>query len=496
MKISIYFNGKIPYKDIIDMNPPFSSWIFMLPVAFCHYLRLSSLTLITICKLQIYVFLIAVIVMVYHFIKNPAFLLSKSRIIFFIAMFTGIITLGCARTLGQRDQLILAFLTPALLSACLAALPGSGIQIRPGLRVAAGMLAFAAIAMKPHYIIPLLLAEGVILLRQSRLNRCFRMENWVILGLGLLYTLIIIIFYPGIFTLTGNTAIRFYNGMSVMSVKKETLAVLPVFGLLLMRLFYSGTRNHKIFDPLLAASCGAYLAYLSQGIGYTYQEMPFEGLAGMWLCLATPSLWPFVKPDAPFSAYFADILHRYQIRTLLVSVFILAAAIVTFQATLQTGIGRALQMTGLLMGLQENDDAIIMEKTLALLHRYAPNRQPVLFLTTSMDMFPALAYDNNEITSRWGFLWPLPAELKLPPEQRGYIARALAEDIARYKPVLVLVRTEQNQVALPYGFDTLHYLNEWPEFAREWAHYQLILPNPAVESGLFALYRRVDPAPP
>jgi hypothetical protein len=483
------FHHKIPYQDIIDVNPPLSTWLFMPTVAASHYLSLSSDTMVLACIGEIYLLLILSIMSLWLVLKNGDFPLSKRHRHIFIVLFLFVATLGCATSFGQRDHLILVFILPELLLACAAISSEANVSRSGNLqRIGCGILAWAAIAMKPHYIIALLLPETYVWFRCRSIKACFRPETITILVLSVIYTLIIIICYPGIFSVSGNAAIQFYHELSVLTARRELKDVALLSALFMLRFVFHVFGKPGPYDALLIGVVGTYLAYLAQKMGLPYQKISFEGLSVAWVMLAMPSLWPFnTNPQASYAC--AKFCEKYKIRYSIASMGIVSISFFISTLILQNEILRSGSAGLSLLGIEQTVPAETSNKTRLLLQRYAQHK-PVLFLSTSLLAFPAVVYEDVEVASRWGYLWPLPKELKLPVEQRGMLAKTLAEDIARDKPSLIFVDTGSIQLYLPFMFDYIAYFSQWPEFRKQWQRYEKIPAEPDVDVGAYTLFRR------
>lgn len=479
----ILFNNKIPYVDLIDMNPPMSTWLYMPPVWLAHELGWTSAQMVQLCRAEIYLLLLAGFALSAHLLRTPAFGLGPVGWRLALVVLAFVLLPGSATFFGQREQLILALMLPQLLSSCRASMVAEKTG-QPAALLAA-LFAFIAIAMKPHYILPLMLAELVVLARRRSLRANFRSETLALLALGLLYSAIIYVFCNPLLNTIPQLALRYYWAIGSLTWKDEVPWLCLLAALLLLRLLYGRFGKPQIFDGLLAAVTGCYAAYLALRMGFTYQRMPFAGLAALWIVLACPHYAEFRQ------SRLAQYLARRNVRTSYTASLLLALSLMTGMCSLYESWQRAGMAALSLAGLYTSPEAMVYGHMTTLLRQY-PDAKNIFFMSGQIWAFPTVVYEDIDVSCRWGFMWMVPAEQRLPPEQRGYVVEGVVADFERYKPQIVLVDIGLLQPGLPMGFDFIKYFSQWPAFRKIWAHYEAVPPNPEINQGTYLLYKRID----
>lgn len=373
-----------------------------------------------------------------------------------------------ARDFGQRDQLLSFLILPYVLAAV--------IDAGFGLRCAVGLLAAAGICLKPQYALIPLLVEAVMLFRAaggSRLRRIARPETVLIVVIGVLYLAAIHHTAPLYFSFALPVLRETYWAVGHLSlpqliwqaIELTTLAVLAI-GMYVAR----SPRSLVVFALLLAGSA-AFTAYLIQGTGWYYQQIPAITLFGAALGLELLEFLPERVPGwlVPFVA----------------SLCVLALGLTTHFMNYPF----------------TQDRSFAIEVPDPALFAGLPAGTPIAMLTTSVDatMMPVERYG-----LMWGQrtnnLWTLPAILRsenaagshLMPEQLSTLEtmqhRWMVEDLQRWRPQLILVQRCQDaaarcQLLEDRSDDLLAWFERDPAFRTAWSSYKFVR-----HSGPFDVY--------
>lgn len=473
--------GKVPYVDLMDMNLPMSTWLFMPPVWAAHAMGLSSPVLVELCRAEIYLLLLAAFALSAQLLRHPLFNLGQRGWSLCLVTLAFILFPGCAGFMGQREQLILVFILPQMLLAAIAAQCAGPASRREA--IVSGVFAFVAIAMKPHYMLPLLAAELLVLVKRRSVAACFRPETYTVLMLGIAYSLAIFIFFAPLLTTIPPLVQHYYWLMGHIALLNETVRIGIILFLLLLRIIYARFGRPQPFDVLLLATFGCYGAYLAQFMGIEYQHLPFEALAGLWVIAAFPRL-----SDIRAARTTLAMEKRGVRKPVMVSLLAALALLVSMSclegAWQRTGAAILTQIT-----TYQSPEAMGHENMRRLVQRF-PGVRNMYFMSGQIWPFPSVVYEDVDVSCRWGFLWMVPGELVLPPAQRGLLVTTLLEDFARYKPEIVFVDMGIIHPNLPLGFTYLQYFGQWPEFRTLWAQYELVEPDPDIPQGTFAIFRR------
>ena len=466
--------------EIFDSNPPLVIWLSAIPVALGNLFHLPATllakTLVLLSSAAVAFLCFRILELVWRPVERserPALLFGFIVLIFMVP----------ARDLGQRDALAALFVLPYVLAAARTSEPAS---LRGILRWLAVTLAALGFCLKPQVALVAVAVEAAVLAEAWRRNRrpttYLRPEIAILAICGLLYLLAIHRLAPLYFTETLPVLRNTYWAIGHLSVTRllwegvelTILAVLTSVLLLRLKPVSPATRLSLI------AGFGAFLAYLLQGTGWYYQQLPAITLFGIALVLQLLDLQKRHPLRPP----------RYVVRAL-ACLCLLAVALTTHFSGYPFTKDRAFALNspnpGFFAGL-------------------APGT-PVAILTTSVDeaMMPIERYGLTW-AQRTNNLWLLPAILRSEASTPDHPAsrhlspltlarleamqhRWMVEDFTRWHPQLVLVeRCGDPAVACQVLEDRHDNLLAWfhrdPAFQALWRSYHF-----AETRGRFDAYR-------
>ncbi len=196
-----------------------------------------------------------------------------------------------ARDLGQRDQLVALLVLPYVLCSAAAA-----AAVSPRARIAAALLAALGFCLKPQDALVAIAVECALILRARRFSsswpRAFRSvlkrpEPPILLASGLLYLLAIRLLAPLYFTAALPLVYATYWAIGHLSLPQLLWEGVELVVLIAITSVVVG-RSRKVsprVPMLLVAGLGALAAYLVQGTGWYYQQLPAITLVGAGLAL-------------------------------------------------------------------------------------------------------------------------------------------------------------------------------------------------------------------
>ncbi len=457
--------------EIFDANPPFIVWLSALPVLLAQSLHLPATlvakTLVLFASLATALFCFRLLSAVWRPVRRgerPALLFAFIVLAFVLP----------ARDLGQRDALAGVLVLPYVLAAARGRSPVSALQ-----RLAATLLASGAFCLKPQDALIAVAVEVMLLVdalgstrpESGRIKAVLnRWEILLLLGTGSLYLLAIRVFAPLYLT-------------SALPVIRETywaIGHLPLWGLfsegielllligcvfILVIRYSPASSATRMF---MVAGVGALLAYLFQGTGWYYQQLPALTLFGAALGL---HLLDMAARRALHSPAWMPVV--------IGSLCVLAVVLTTHFMGYPFTTDRAFDLTS-------PDPAFF---------RSLPPGTPVAILTTSVDeaMMPVERFGLTW-AQRTNNLWLLPAILRSETPPPGTapgkrltpltLARLrstqqtwMVEDLNRWRPQLVLVeRCQDPAIACQVLEDRHDNLLAWfesdPAFQTLWQRYR------------------------
>ena len=454
-----------------DSNPPAIVWLSSVPVALGHLAHLPA-TLWG--KLLVILLDSACLLLSFRILprawrplrtwETPALL------------FVGIVLFAVApaRDFGQRDHLVSFLLLPYVLAA---SVRGRGVGLTS--RVAAGVLAAAAVCLKPHHALVPLAVEGALLFLPSisagvssariRLRHLVRTETFLIFFISLLYIAAIRRFAPLYLTEAVPLTRQVYAAIGHLTLPQLLLEAveLSVLAVVALYLFVRQRSASPAVRLLLLAGLASFAAYLFQGTGWYYQQLPAIGFFGLALALELLDLSAVDRVAVPAWVPRAGL-----------ALVVLALALTT-------------HFTGYPF---TQDRAFALETPDPALFRNLPPGTPVAILTTSVDeaMMPVERF-HLTWAQRTNNLWLLPEVLRAerPEGQPARHASSptqlaaldvlehhwMVKDLTRWQPELVLVERCQDeavrcQVLEDRHDDLLAWFSRDPAFAALWQqHY-------------------------
>lgn len=462
--------------EAFDSNPPAIVWLSAVPVSLGHLLHAPA-TLLG----KLFVGLLLAACALFSFKLLPKAWRQPRPYEAYALLFAAIILFAVvpARDFGQRDHMVSFLLLPYVLSTSV--FPPARLSRLPG--IAAGLLAGLALCLKPHYALVPLFVESSTLLwprtllrtpepssQANGLRRRLRPEPVVLVLVATLYFLAIRRFAPLYFTQAIPLTRQVYSAIGRLTVPHLLWEAIElcILAALALWLFSQGRRaSSPAVRFLLIAGAGAFAAYMVQGTGWYYQQLPAISFFGLALALQ-----------------FLDVSAARPLR--------LPAWLPRAVAALSV---LALALTTHFTGYPFTPDrAFAIDSPDPALFRDLPPGTPVAILTTSVDeaMMPTERF-HLTWAQRTNNLWLLPQVLRaerpegqpahhtLSPTQLQQLDltehRWMVEDLTRWAPQLVLIEHCQNdavhcQVLEDRHDDLLAWFNHDPAFACLWQqHY-------------------------
>jgi hypothetical protein len=274
--------GAQPYRDFLELNPPASLWLYGPAVALARALGAPSEAIVS-----AFGFAAA-----FGAIGLSALILREASARLALAALVALILLP-GQTFCERDHLAAVFGVP-FLAVALARARGAAVPV--ALSAAAGLGAGAMAAIKPPYA----LIGAVLALYQLRRSGCWATlrspEYYAAAALGLAYVAMVGPLFPAYVQNEWP-----FNAEVYVAVREPLAALLVSPGaaaFLAIALTAAWGARDRLDDPEFAvpmlAGVGAGLAYLAQGKGWVYQEVP----AMMYATLSAPVALRDARPVA------------------------------------------------------------------------------------------------------------------------------------------------------------------------------------------------------
>lgn len=452
--------------EIFDSNAPMVVWLSAIPVLLG---RLTHLPATALAKAAVLVLSSLVALFSGSLLPRAWRSVTRSEWPALAFAWIALFLVVPARDLGQRDALAAFLVLPYVLCAARGAIG----RLRWSERSLAAVLAALACCLKPHCVLIPIAVECAVLALARRffpLPRAAlrRPEPLILLACGLLYLLAIHRFAPLYFTEALPIARRTYwaiGHLSFIDLLWQAIELTLLAALTLALALRSGS---PVTQLLLAAGLGGFVAYLLQGTGWYYQQLPAISLFGAALVLRLLDLQRMHSRTPPSWTVPA-----------LGALCLLAVALTSHFTGYPFTPDRAFAVTSPDPGF----------------FSALPPGTPVAILTTSVDeaMMPIERF-HLTWAQRTDNLWLLPAilrredpspsplaALRLTPAETASLDalqhRWMVEDLTRWQPNLILVERCQDatvhcQVLEGRHDNLLAWFRRDPAFAALWTRYR------------------------
>ena len=494
-----------PYgPTVFESNPPLAIWLSVLVVAFAHLLHLS---LTITFKLAVSLIAGASAFVSARLLRRLHPDLTRTKLwilgIIFILVFGAV----PARDFGQRDHILILLVLPYLFAAAIDVGQQADRLSLFG-RIAVTCVTALGLALKPQQALIAVAVETTLLLA-AKPRRQRILEPAIFLIAGFSYIGAVRLFAPTYFTEVLPILRDTYWAIGHLTLPQLLLAAIqllilatlalgaPSFSALSKRVWYGGQKHTTVLRPrdpvvtvLLAAGPAATLAYLLQGTGWYYQQLPAISLFALALtmqALGAPS--PALDWTKGLDSETWDgIITKLPILT--AALTILALALTTYFSDFH------ITSRGIEQPQPIPDPSFFAD---------LPPNAAVATLTTSVDdtVPPAFRY-HFILAQRYPHLWMLPAILRnqsgpaprhaMPAARLAELDRLqhafMVEDLTRWSPTLILVERCQNpavqcQVLEDRHDDLLAFFLRDPAFAAIFVHYHFLR-----SAGPYDAYRR------
>ena len=274
--------GAVPYRDIIEVNPPASILLYLPPVLAGKWLWLRPEIML---GMELSGLMLGVLIWIEAILRLRLRMPAAARctIVGMAALVTGLLPLA---EFAQREHFALLFILPYAFIT-LARLEGAKFSAAESF--AAGLLLGACVAIKPYYAICALLAAIFAMVRQRSWRPLLSIEHWAAAAVALAYLMVSVRVYPFFFSdmlpLLTDLYLPARNDMGVLAVRIMPALALPLAVCFLGR----ESEGAKRAAVMLLVAAGFLAAYLIQGKGWDNHAYPIIGFCLLAAAFAAQS---------------------------------------------------------------------------------------------------------------------------------------------------------------------------------------------------------------
>lgn len=282
-------HGKTLYADILEVNPPLGMWMIVPIVWIAEKLHVDAVIAVDATLLMMSGVALWFCNRMMRFFEVMTF---QTRWLI-IAILAFIILFFPAIYFAEREHFMLLLFLPWLF---LRAIPNASSQTSFFERIFIGIMAGAAICIKPQSIFAPLLVELFVFSRNRNLLSFVSVENVSATLFAFFYGVSILLFAPKflieMLTLGSKAYVPFYGYPLYVIVfyARWTIPAVIVAYVIRNRLAMLKA-DTRFVDCLLAAALGFTLSYFVQMKGFGYQIVPADILASFASAVAAVLLW-------------------------------------------------------------------------------------------------------------------------------------------------------------------------------------------------------------
>ncbi len=455
--------GKVLYRDLVELNPPLwfwaaipSVWIGDVLGVGAHVAAMSLAHLSSLFALAL-------------FAKGVDGILSKSERGFALVGFLVAILWVAVADVGQREQ---SALIAGILWLVLALRRDAQLPVSLGLAVSIACFSAYGFALKHYFVLIPLAVELVLALRLGKKWHPFRPETLVLGGLAIGYALSVFFFAHDFLTQIVPMAAISYDAFGVRSRLPPEQALFQIIGpaqFLLVPLILAVRLkdSRPIILGLLGLSLLFLLIVIVQMKGFFYHYIALKGV-----CLLIMALW--VARDEPM-----PLLDSLLVRLGLLG-FIFSMSVSPLQTVIKEGA------------------TPVSENLVRLIQAEPPSNRIMILSTVPQNSFHVLAQQGRSFGSRHYSMWMVPGLMvrvqdpkmaRAAEDQLARVRRDYLEDIQCFAPTIVISQSERFEGLRPIQTEGMAFVRKDPVADRWMAdHYRL-------ESRLddFQIWRQVKP---
>jgi hypothetical protein len=448
------------YRDFVEVNPPLGMWLAVPVVMLSRATGLAPIETLYGVFFAITAMSLLLAWRYLAMIRGVPNWATKLAVV----LLAGIFLFLPGSSFGQREHLLVLLFLPWFI---LRAASSQGARISAIESAFVGLLAAAAICLKPHAILAPLAVEALLLWRSRNLRAVFQPENLAAIIFAAAYGAAIIIWAPLFLAEMlpfGVAAYVPYFGFDAAEILQRGARPAMVLALVLVLIYMAKGPMRDLAALAFVASAGFLAAYFLQAKGFYYQIVPaqiFAAAGGIFALAGILGTW-----------------NTGEARKSPVIPSIVAFAIALFCFSSQTYVSRGPAFS-------------------AAIAQYRPDARSVFIASTNVSNgFPLAVQENLVWASRFPALWLVPyvadrwRDGPLPGDPViAYALDALVTDLQKFHPDVIFINQSSTQDYIRGGtFDYLKFMNQDPRFAAIWNTYEL-----RGQVGKFAVYVAKSP---
>lgn len=457
--------GKTYAHGIFEPNPPMIFYLNFLPVIIS---KLTGWNYIYVFQTYITT-LIFLSILCTQFFFNIIFQSKKHFIDVMTYAWACILLFLPMRSFGQREHLLLMFTMPYVL---LAAIRLENKTVKKSMTMITGIMAGIGFAIKPFFVLTLILIEFVFVYRNKSVFGWLRIESVIAALMIIFYGFAVIVFYPGYLDII---PLWFPVYKARVFPWEELIMSLPfLFACSAMTLSFF-TRREEAFSAikliLSIVMIGFAIAYLIPRVAWYYHLLPVFSVACLYFVLILTEL------ADKTSASSTRILERLVIGVMFLTVFLIPV----FQGTLITQ-----------NAMSHFHDNGSIRKLITFLDKNEPDNN-YTFFSMSHRLTILKFYSTAQYVGSFSFFWefsrfiPGKQAMAYRRDILPYVLNIISHDLNINKPRFIINDTASSDYYLHQKIDFPREYVSNKQFREAWSHYAY-----SHNIGKYEIYKRLE----
>jgi hypothetical protein len=468
----LLLNGKLPYVDYVEVNPPLIQYLSVPPVLIARVLGLHPIPVFLVC---VWLLVAASTLLIRRLLSRAPHLLSPGESgMVVLAVLVGHECAMLAPDFGQREHLFLILYLPFMIHRWLAC---QGVRLNPLASAAIGACAGVGACIKPYFLLSAVMVEAYLCVSSRSFRQAFNAAN-------LAFALAVLAYPAHFLVLPWKVAAAFFGRWVPLLAssywvfnRPATFGQLLADGIVSLLILGAAVSAFSVSEPRMPQcrlnrmfavfTVSSLITYLFHAKSWFYQLLP--ALFGFFVCLA----FILVRPRKPL--VWGQIAHRHK--------FVPLICLALTTPLIDAGYTILLGWAGQTLERMPPVTRIMLDQSRA--------GDPVLFVSTSvLDGYPeilqyrrrpasrhlvcfsiALVYKDKHSGEPSGSLYH--SESEMPMDERLFL-RELEEDILRNQPVMIAIIDSEKSQGCPKGFRIFEYLQSVGFVKRGMRDYQYV----------------------
>jgi hypothetical protein len=288
-----WLDGQRLYVDVVEVNPPATVFLYVVPAAFGRLLGLpAEIT----CDALVFA-AIALSLWLGTYILRQGGVIVRDGQWPLVTTVGAVLTILPAQSFAEREHIGLILFLPLLAAAAVRAegsAPGTSMTIVVG--IAAGLLTI----IKPHFAAAIVFTAGAAAFWARSWRPLLALENWIAALSLAAYGVVVAVAFPRFVSDVLPLLLDVYIPVKLPFATLIVFFATPIWVAALLTIWWlkRGAMLKPPFCLLLAASAGFSVPYYVQQKGWSYHSYPMIALALIALALAFVDRWHRARADA------------------------------------------------------------------------------------------------------------------------------------------------------------------------------------------------------